>query len=202
MLKFSKFSFAILILLSKLNHCMSQDSSLVVYYPNNQEAIRINNKDNILRGSLISYYDNSKKEVSMVFNNAVINDTLISYYRSGQMQFSGGFENGKPKGEWIWLYKNGNIFRKCNFINDTINGLWEEYWINGKKKEEGIGNGWQGCVQMTTDQDNSYSGKLLDSIKYLNHQYESFNEANFCGLEEDNYITNFTCKWTLEILLS
>ena len=51
---------------------------------------------------------------------------------------------------------------------------------------------------MTTDQDNSYSGKLLDSIKYLNHQYESFNEANFCGLEEDNYIMNFTVSITFD----
>lgn len=98
--------------------------------------------------------------------------------------------SGERVGEWIILYDKDNketeshlssvFYRRLNFKNGKIQGLASDYYLNGKKKVEGI------LLSLNPD---IYNGK----VSYYNREGSIEKEVNFSnGLEEGKSTAYYT----------
>jgi|WetSurMetagenome_2_1015567.scaffolds.fasta_scaffold85843_1 antitoxin component YwqK of YwqJK toxin-antitoxin module len=109
------------------------------------------------------------------------------------------YKDGKPIGKIKDYYLTGGLFRVCNLLSDnpdTLNGKFQTFYVNGKKKAEGVyQRGKQIGTWISWFEDGTYgTGSFLD------RKYDglwTFWYQNGKKLKQGNYVNGKEeGKWT------
>jgi antitoxin component YwqK of YwqJK toxin-antitoxin module len=87
----------------------------VRYYPNKNEQLEGEYKDNKRDGNWVYYYENGNKWSEGSFVNGLDNGKRTVYFENGKVRYEGYYNNGKKVGIWKFWDEGGKLQKVIDF---------------------------------------------------------------------------------------